>query len=90
MKLLLVAEVNPVVDALSCLGPTRVPDTESNVARPRVFVARVVRPVRVPVPVLSVRVIDTPDRERFLFDLSLSWIVIGGETREPATVFVGC
>ncbi len=61
VKLLLIAAVNPALDAVSLLEPIRLTLRSLNVARPAVFVERVVVPLSVPVPDDKVSVIEIPD-----------------------------
>jgi hypothetical protein len=70
-KVLLVADVSPDAAALTCFEPIRLMLISSNVARPDVFVERVVVPLRVPVPDERVRVTARPAWAISFPDLSL-------------------
>src|ERR1051326_745655 len=88
LKLLLTAELAPAAEAVNALLPLTVRLKSLNAANPFVSVVRLVVPLSVPLPLLKLKLTDTPDT---LFpNPSVARTVTAGLMVVPATVSVGC
>ena len=87
---LLMVEVRPPLAAVRFFDPERLMLKSLNVAKPKPFVNCVVDPLRVPVPVVSKRVIETPAVVTSLPEPSRNCTVTFGLIIVPAVAFDGC
>jgi len=89
-KGLLIADVNPLLDAERVFAPERLTMRLLKVASPAASVTCERVPVSVPVPDASAMVTVTPAFRTLLPLASFSWTVTAGDIGLPAVVVVGC
>ncbi len=89
VKVVLVADVNPVEEAVSAFDPTLSILRFENVARPVASVSCVTVPDKMPVPEESVILTVSPDIGTLLPEASFNWTVTAGVMAAPAVALVG-
>src|ERR1041385_8686278 len=88
LKLLLVAELKPLLDAVNCLLPLKLTLRLLNVASPLVSVVWLVVPVNVPVPTRT-KLTDTPLLDTLFPNASFNCTVTAGLSVAPAVALLG-